>query len=74
MPKILLRIQFYHIVQSYLVNNGVMDIAERLGHSREMVENYYFSYVSWKAKQNEKIARLNGLCGVKSILKIFYLK
>ncbi|WP_187116166.1 hypothetical protein [Thomasclavelia saccharogumia] len=46
MPKILLRIQFYHIVQSYLVNNGVMDIAERLGHSREMVENYYFSYVS----------------------------
>ena len=41
-PKILLRIQFYHIVQSYLVNNGVMDIAECLGHSREMVENYYF--------------------------------
>ena len=25
-------------------------------------------------KQNEKIARLNGLCSVKSILKIFYLK
>ena len=45
-PKILLRIQFYHILQSYLVNNGVMDIAECFGHSREMVENYYFSYVS----------------------------